>query len=172
MDPQGIDYNLENDSTVNVSFRVEEKSSDYLNASVGYSGSFGFSGAVGVTLTNFSIAEPFSLGGGQILSFNWQFGVGNIYRTFTVGFTEPWMFDTPTLAGIELFDTRQQYIYDLRQSGATLRIGRRLKWPDDFFYMQGFLRYQYNNVLQGQNVYREGITNQFTLGGTDKQKRY
>ena len=74
-------------------YNVEEKSSDYLNASVGYSGSFGFSGAVGVTLTNFSIGEPFQLGGGQVLNFNWQFGVGNFYRTFTLGFTEPWFLD-------------------------------------------------------------------------------
>ncbi len=164
--PEGIDYNLSSDSTVDVTFRVEEKSSDYLNASVGYSGSFGFSGAVGVTLTNFSITEPFQLGGGQILSFNWQFGVGNFYRTFTVGFTEPWLFDTPTLVGFEVFDTRQRYIYDLRQSGGTLRVGRRLKWPDDFFYLQGFFRYQYNNVIEGQGFYAEGKTNQYTSGAT------
>ncbi|MDO8549276.1 MAG: POTRA domain-containing protein, partial [Ignavibacteria bacterium] len=106
--PQGLDYTLPSDSTVDIKFRVEEKSSDYLNASVGYSGSFGFSGAVGVTLTNFSIAEPFSLGGGQVLSFNWQFGVGSLYRTLTLGFTEPWLFDTPTLVGFEVFDTRQR----------------------------------------------------------------
>ena len=61
--PQGLDYSLPTDSTVDITFNVEEKSSDYLNASVGYSGSFGFSGAIGVTLTNFSLAEPFSLGG-------------------------------------------------------------------------------------------------------------
>ncbi|HZW40542.1 MAG TPA: outer membrane protein assembly factor BamA [Ignavibacteriaceae bacterium] len=164
--PQGIDYALRNDSTVDVTFRVEEKSSDYLNASVGYSGSFGFSGAVGVTLNNFSISEPFSLGGGQILSFNWQFGVGSLYRTFTLGFTEPWMFDTPTLVGVELFDTRQAYIYDMRQTGGTARVGRRLKWPDDYFYIQGLFRYQYNNVIEGQNWYPEGITHQFTLGAT------
>ena len=168
--PQGIDYNLENDSTVNVAFHVEEKSSDYLNASVGYSGSFGFSGSVGVTLTNFAMSDPFSLGGGQILSFNWQFGVGNIYRTFTLGFTEPWMFDTPTLAGIELFDTRQQYIYDLSQSGGTVRLGRRLKWPDDFFYVQGLFRYQYNNVLNGGGYYPVGISHQYTLGVTVSRK--
>jgi len=164
--PKGIDTKLDSDSTVAVTFNVEEKSSDYLNASVGYSGSFGFSGSIGVTLTNFSITEPFSLGGGQILNFNWQFGFGNIYRTFTVGFTEPWMFDTPTSVGIDFFDTRQQYVYDLRQTGSTLRVGRRLKWPDDFFYVQGRLRYQYNNVLQGQQYYREGITQQFTIGAT------
>ena len=164
--PGGIDTKLESDSTVAVIFNVEEKSSDYLNASVGYSGSFGFSGSIGVTLTNFSITEPFSLGGGQILNFNWQFGFGNIYRTFTIGFTEPWMFDTPTSVGVDLFDTRQQYVYDLRQTGATLRVGRRLKWPDDFFYIQGRFRYQYNNVLQGQNFYQEGVTHQYTLGAT------
>ncbi|MCW8816782.1 MAG: outer membrane protein assembly factor BamA [Ignavibacteriaceae bacterium] len=164
--PGGIDTKLESDSTVSVIFNVEEKSSDYLNASVGYSGSFGFSGSIGVTLTNFSIAEPFSLGGGQVLNFNWQFGFGNIYRTFTIGFTEPWMFDTPTSVGVDVFDTRQQYVYDLRQTGGTLRVGRRLKWPDDFFYVQGRFRYQYNNVLQGQNFYKEGVTHQYTLGVT------
>ena len=164
--PTGIDTRLSSDSTVEVSFNVEEKSSDYLNASVGYSGSFGFSGSIGVTLTNFSILEPFSLGGGQILNFNWQFGVGNVYRTFTVGFTEPWLFDTPTSVGLDFFDTRQQFVYDLRQTGGTLRVGRRLKWPDDFFFVQGRFRYQYNNVIEGQNFYREGKTNQFTLGAT------
>lgn len=164
--PGGIDTKLSSDSTVEVSFNVEEKSSDYLNASVGYSGSFGFSGSIGVTLTNFSILEPFSLGGGQILNFSWQFGVGNVYRTFTVGFTEPWLFDTPTSVGVDFFDTRQQFVYDLRQTGGTLRVGRRLKWPDDFFFVQGRFRYQYNNVIEGQNFYREGKTNQFTLGAT------
>jgi outer membrane protein insertion porin family len=164
--PQGIGTQIESDSSVAVSFNVEEKSSDYLNASVGYSGSFGFSGSIGVTLTNFSIAEPFSMGGGQVLNFNWQFGVGNVYRTFTIGFTEPWLFDTPTSVGVDFFDTRQQFVYDLRQSGTTLRVGRRLRWPDDFFYLQGLFRYQYNDVIEGQNFYREGKTNQFTVGLT------
>jgi outer membrane protein insertion porin family len=168
--PGAIDYSLLNDSTVNVVFNVEEKSSDYLNASVGYSGSFGFSGSVGITLTNFSIAEPFSLGGGQILSFNWQFGVGSLYRTFTLGFTEPWFMDTPTLIGAEVFDTRQAYIYDLRQSGGTLKLGRRLKWPDDFFYVQGLFRFQYNNVINGGNYYAEGQSRQYTVGATISRK--
>ncbi|MGQ9798966.1 MAG: outer membrane protein assembly factor BamA [Ignavibacterium sp.] len=167
---EGIGTKLASDSTVDISFRVEEKSSDYLNASVGYSGAFGFSGAVGITLTNFSITEPFRLGGGQVLSFNWQFGVGSLYRTFTLGFTEPWLFDTPTSVGAEIFDTRQQYVYDLRQTGATIRIGRKLRWPDDFFYIQGRVKYQYNNVLEGQGFYVEGRTNQYTLGGLIARK--
>lgn len=163
---EGVDYNLDNDSTVNIAFKVEEKSSDYLNASIGYSGSFGFSGAIGVTLTNFSILEPFSLGGGQVLNFNWQFGVGNLYRTFSLGFTEPWFMDTPTLVGFDFFSTRQRYIYDLSQTGGTLKVGRRLKWPDDYFYLQGTFRYQNNDVIDGGGFYREGQSEQFTLGAT------
>ena len=168
--PQGIDYQLANDTTVTVSFKVEEKSSDYLNASVGYSGSYGVSGSVGVTLNNFAIDHPFTVGGGQILSFSWQFGVSTLYRTFTLGFTEPWLYDTPTMVGVEVFDTRQQYIYDLRQTGATLRAGRRLRWPDDYFYLSGFLRYQYNNVLDGGGYYVEGLSHQYTLGATISRK--
>ncbi|MEW6506591.1 MAG: outer membrane protein assembly factor BamA [Bacteroidota bacterium] len=163
---KGIDYRPANDSTVNITYKVEEKSSDYLNASVGYSQAFGFSGAIGFTLTNFSITEPFQMGGGQILNFSWQFGVGNFYRTFTLGFTEPWFMDTPTLVGFDLFDTRQRYFYDLRQSGITLKVGRKLTWPDDFFYVQGITRFQYNDVIEGLDHYVEGITRQYTLGAT------
>ncbi len=163
---KGVDYRHANDSIVNLVYSVEEKSSDFINASVGYSGSWGFSGSIGVTLTNFSITEPFQLGGGQVLNFSWQFGVGNFYRTLTLGFTEPWFLDTPTSLGFDIFDTRQQYIYDLRQSGITLRAGRRLKWPDDRFYLQGLLKYQYNDVIDGRTYYAEGISRQYTLGLT------
>ena len=163
---KGIEPHPVNDSTVNVNYTVVEKSSDYLNASVGYSGAFGFSGAVGFTLSNFSLAEPFQMGGGQVLNFNWQFGVGNFYRTFSLGFTEPWFLDTPTLVGFDLFDTRQQYIYDLRQSGITFKLGRRLTWPDDFWYIQGIFRFQYNDVINGQGFYQEGLTRQYTVGTT------
>jgi outer membrane protein insertion porin family len=163
---EGVDYFPVNDSTVNITYKVEEKSSDYLNASVGYSGSFGFSGAVGVTLNNFSITEPFQLGGGQILNFNWQFGVGNYYRTFTIGFTEPWFLDTPTLVGFEVFDTRQNYIYDLSQYGGTLRVGRRLTWPDMYSNIQAYFKYQNYDVKQGGYYYPEGKRQQFSLGTT------
>lgn len=162
----GVEPRPVNDSTVNITYKVEEKSSDYLNASVGYSGAFGFSGAIGVTLTNFSITEPFQMGGGQVFNFNWQFGVGNFYRTFSLGFTEPWFLDTPTSVGFDLFDTRQRYVYDLRQSGITLRVGRRLTWPDRYFYVQGMGRFQYNDVIDGRNFYREGLSRQYTTGFT------
>ncbi|MGE5430216.1 MAG: outer membrane protein assembly factor BamA [Syntrophomonadaceae bacterium] len=158
------------DSTVNITYSVEEKSSDYLNASIGYSGSFGFSGSVGVTLTNFSLAHPFKMGGGQVLNFNWQFGVGNFYRTFTLGFTEPWLYDSPTLLGFEIFDTRQAYYYDLSQYGGSVRVGRRLNWPDHYFNVQGTFKYQNNDIKNGGGYYKEGKSQQYTLGGTISRK--
>ena len=164
--PEGITTGIANDSTVDVGFSVSEKSSDFLNASLGYSGSFGLSGSVGFTLTNFSLAHPFSLGGGQVLSFNWQFGVGSLYRTFTLGFTEPWLFNTPTLVGIQVFDTRQQFVYDLRQTGGTLTYGKRLTWPDDFFNFRALFKFQRNDVISGGGFFQEGKTQEYTFGAT------
>lgn len=153
--------NLDRDKgTVDLEYAVEEKSSDTFNMSVGYSGYFGFNGALGLTFNNFSLREPFRGGAGQQLSFDWQFGEGNRYRTFSIGFTEPWMFDTPTLLGVNLFDQRQIFVYDLRLTGASVRVGRRFKWPDYLFRGDWTIRYQRNDVLSGGSYYLEGLTTQ------------
>lgn len=158
------DYNvLQDGKTVDLTYEVEEKSSDNINASVGYSGAFGVTGAIGFTINNFSISEPLSGGAGQILNFEWQFGEGARFRTFTIGFTEPWLFDTPTTLGINLFDTRQSYYYDLAQTGGSLRVGRRFRWPDDYFRGDWILNAQHNNVSDGRGIYREGKSSQVSI---------
>ncbi len=149
--------------TVDLEYAVEEKSSDTFNMSVGYSGYFGFNGALGLTFNNFSLKEPLRGGAGQQLSFDWQFGEGNRYRTFSIGFTEPWMFDTPTLVGVNLFDQRQIFYYDLRLTGASVRVGRRFKWPDYLFRGDWTLRYQKNDVISGGSYYLEGLTTQVDI---------
>jgi outer membrane protein insertion porin family len=157
------DYNLVDDKSVDLTYEVEEKSSDNINASVGYSGAFGFTGALGFTINNFSIAEPFSGGAGQVLNFEWQFGEASRFRTFTIGFTEPWMFDTPTLFGVTLYNTRQVYGYDLSQTGGTIRVGRRFKWPDVYWRGDWILRLQSNDVRYGMGIYREGKSEQMSV---------
>jgi outer membrane protein insertion porin family len=157
------DYQLVDDKTVDVSYDVEEKSSDNINASVGFSQAYGITGALGFTVNNFSIAEPLSGGAGQILSFEWQFGEAASYRTFSLGFTEPWLFDTPTLLGVSLYDTRQIYNGDIQTTGGSLRIGRRFKWPDDYFRGDWVLAGQLYNVRDGRNYYPEGKTSQVRL---------
>ena len=159
------DYSLVDDKTVDVSYQVEEKSSDNVNASIGYSGAYGVTGALGFTITNFSISQPLSGGAGQVLNFEWQFGEAARFRTFSIGFTEPWLMDTPTLFGVSLYDTRQSYLYDLTQTGGSLRLGRRLRWPDDYFRGDLILRVQSNNVSDGRGIYVEGQTSQVSLQG-------
>jgi len=157
------DYKLIDDKTVNLIYSVEEKSSDEVNASVGYSQAFGATGALGFTINNFSLAEPLSGGAGQILNFQWQFGEGNRFRTFSLNFTEPWLYNTPTSVGFSIFDTRQVYVFDYRQTGISGRVGRRLKWPDDFFRGDWEMRYQQNNTLSGGGIYLEGKTSQVSV---------
>lgn len=163
---EGVVPQVATDSTVNLLYKVSEKSSDYFNASIGYNGTWGLSGSLGFTFSNFSLAQPFQVGAGQILNLNWTFGVGNYYRTFSLGFTEPWFMDTPTSLGFEVFDTRQRYYLDLQQTGITGKLGRRLTWPDDYFYIQGLLRYQHNDIIDGGGYYRTGLSDQFTMGFT------
>lgn len=157
---------LVDDENVDLLYEVEEKSSDNVNASVGYSGAFGVTGALGFTINNFSISDPLQGGGGQILNFDWQFGEGARFRTFSLGFTEPWLYDTPTTLGISLFDTRQVYYADLQQTGLSLRIGRgRLKWPDNYFRIDWTYRLQRNNVHDngGFSYYTPGLHSQHSL---------
>lgn len=157
------DYRIVDDKTVDLEYKVEEKSSDTFNMSVGYSGAFGFNGGLGVTFNNFAISNPLRGGAGQILNFDYQFGEANRYRTFSIGFTEPWMFDTPLLFGVSVFDTRQVYFYDLRITGGSLRVGRRFKWPDYLFRGDWTLRYQYNDVINGGGLYPVGRTTQMSI---------
>lgn len=163
------DYRLNDDNeTVNLIYDVEEKSSDNVNASVGYSDAFGVTGALGFTITNFSLASPLQGGAGQIFNFEWQFGEGSRYRTFSLGFTEPWLYGTPTTLGVSLFDTRQIYVYDLRQTGVSARVGRRLAWPDNYFRIDWTVRFQNNDVRDngGNFLIQEGKTTQYSLSQT------
>jgi outer membrane protein insertion porin family len=160
------DIALENDSTVNIKYIVSERSSDQFNASVGYSGSYGITGALGLTFNNFDIAQPFAGGGGQTLNFNWQFGESGTYQTFSIGFQEPWLFNTPTLLGFSLFDTRTSYTYDIRETGGIINIGRRFKFPDDFFRGDWALKIQRTDVLDGGGYYQNGVRDQFSIKQT------
>ena len=157
------------DENVDLVYEVEEKSSDNVNASVGYSGAFGVTGSLGFTINNFAIAQPLQGGAGQILNFDWQFGEGARFRTFSLGFTEPWLYDSPTTLGVSLYDSRQIFVYDLQQTGLSVRVGRgRLKWPDNYFRIDWTMRFQSNNVIDngGNTLYQIGKTTQWSLTQT------
>ncbi|MDE3057375.1 MAG: outer membrane protein assembly factor BamA [Bacteroidota bacterium] len=158
------DTRFVDDTHVDVIYDVEEKSSDTFNMSVGYSGVFGFTGALGLTFNNFALYRPLSGGGGQILNFDWEFGEGSRYRTFSISFREPWLFGTRTSLGFSIFDTRQNYYYDYRTTGGSISLGRQFKWPDD--YTRGDWTFQVqkiDNYTASAYYGNPGLTTQFSL---------
>ncbi len=147
-------------NTVNLSYNVTEKQSDTFNASIGYSSS-GLIGSLGVTFNNFALGDlfnrsayhPVPSGDGQKLGFQWSFG-SNSYRNLSLSFTEPWAFGGPTALGATVFKTHLSYDYTndsvdnpttIDQYGATMSIGRRLTWPDNYCTIGWKLKYRHTN---------------------------
>lgn len=133
-------------TSVDIVYNVEERSTDTFNASVGFAGSFGLTASVGLSFNNFSILEPIRGGSGQMLNLNLEIGQLNRYQTFSLGFTEPWLNDEPTTLGFNLFDTRYSYYFDMRRTGGSVNIGRRFKWPDDYWRGDWNFRVMYNDI--------------------------
>ena len=139
------------DNEVDLFVDVEEKPTDNANVSAGYSELDGVIGAIGFAMPNF-------FGNGQRFSLNWNFG--QIYRSFSVSFTEPWMFNTPTLGGLSFYDLRRggsYYGFDESVTGGSVRIGRRFRWPDDYTrgdWIYKLERSLYSNFDSGySNIY-------------------
>ncbi len=157
------------EENVDVIYNVSEQSTETLNMSVGYAGVYGLTASIGVSFRNFSITEPFKGGGGQILNFNYENGFGRS-QTISLGLQEPWLFDKPISVGFNLFDTRYNYSnFNYRMTGGAVNLGKRLKWPDDYFRADWSFRAQMNdisaNVFNSQ-YYRTGKYSEITVGQT------
>jgi outer membrane protein insertion porin family len=157
------DFNIQPDATdVDITYNVEERSSDTFNASIGYGGSLGLTGSVGLSFNNFDITDPFRGGGGEVLSLDAQIGAYNS-RTFSLSFMEPWLNQTPTSLGFSIYNTHSSYIYEAERTGATLSLGRRFTWPDDFFRGDWTLGGQHSNIVSGGGLYTPGIHDEVSL---------
>jgi outer membrane protein insertion porin family len=51
----------------------------------------------------------------------------------------------------------------LQQTGGSVRVGRRFRWPDIYWRGDWIFRAQANDVRDGQGIYREGKSSQFSL---------
>ena len=118
---------------VDVVVEVEEKPTGQVSAGAGYSARDNFVGTFGLGIPNFR-------GMGQALNFNLEWG--SDLNSYSVSFTEPWMFGTPTLIGGDLYYTNRRWYDDYTEGrrGGSVRLGRRLKWPDDYF--RTYVRYR------------------------------
>jgi outer membrane protein insertion porin family len=85
-----------------------------------------------------SISQRNFLGRGQTLSLRAQ--LGGTTNTFTFSFTEPWLFDTPLTAGVDLYNTERDWdTYDKDSLGGTVRFGYPV-----LDYTRAFFSYNYD----------------------------
>ncbi len=140
-DPQGVlfDYEpAEENDMVNIKFQVKEKSTGMAQLGAGYSERDRLVGTLAFSNSNL-------FGRGQSVNFNWD--MGSRRKAFQVGFTEPWLFDTPTLFSTSLYNIiRSDYTtaFDReKRRGGYVRLGRELKWPD---YSRAYVTYRLENV--------------------------
>jgi outer membrane protein insertion porin family len=154
--------------TVDLLYKLEERANDQFEISGGW-GAGMLVGTVGVRFNNFAMRNffkpkewrPYPSGDGQSLSIRAQSN-GRIFSSYNVSFTEPWMGGKSANSfSISLYKSimtnGKKKGEDGRQSmnidGATIGIGKRLTWPDDFFSIYGEVSYQRYN-LDKYNVYR------------------
>lgn len=159
------------DGTVDINWNLEEKSSDQLELSAGWGGGIGLTGTLGVTFNNFSIKnilnkaawDPLPQGDGQKLSLRYQSN-GRAYSSYNFSFTEPWLGGKKRNSfTVAFYHSKFSNAYDfltgrfdkarsdtnyLKTSGASVSLGKQLKWPDDFFsliYSLNYTRYSLRN---------------------------
>lgn len=174
------------DGTVDINYSVEEKSSDQLELSAGWGGGIGLTGTLGVTFNNFSIRnifkkdswDPLPSGEGQKLSVRYQSN-GNAFRSANISFTEPWLGGKRRNAlTLSFYNTKFSNAFNpitgqfernpssfIKTSGASISLGKQLRWPDDYFNFQvsvGYMRYTLQDY-QFFEDFRNGISNNLNL---------
>ncbi|MFM7467527.1 MAG: outer membrane protein assembly factor [Crocinitomicaceae bacterium] len=156
--------------TVDIEYVVEEKSSDQIELSGGYGGAGlttrgGVIGTLGLTFNNFSTRNffkkeawsPLPGGDGQRLSIRAQTS-GRFYQGYNFSFTEPWLggkkpnslsfwVNHTALSSSGTLRTDPNYT-GVGITGIGLGLGRRKKWPDDYFSAYYELGYQYYDVVK------------------------
>jgi outer membrane protein insertion porin family len=175
------------DGTVDINWKLEEKSSDQLELSAGWGGGVGLTGTLGVTFNNFSIRniwkksawDPLPTGDGQKLSLRVQSN-GRAYRSESFSFTEPWLGGkkrnslTIGVSSSKYSNAFNQYgIIDrarsdtnfLKTTGFSISLGKQLKWPDDFFslvYTLNITQYKLRNYPIFEGL-KDGISNNLSF---------
>ncbi|HDL04042.1 MAG TPA: hypothetical protein ENH25_07905, partial [candidate division Zixibacteria bacterium] len=116
------------------------------------SGADKFVGTFGLGIPNFR-------GMGQQLSMNVD--IGSERNSYSVSFTEPWAFGTPTLLGGEIYYTNRVWYDDYTEGsrGGSIRVGRRLSWPDNYFRAYVSYRLEDNRFYDFSDDYRLAYSN-------------
>jgi len=164
IDPRPTNVN-QADGTVDIVYNVVEKPSDQVELSGGVGGGQ-LVGTLGLTFNNFSLRNIFNLkaykplpkGDGQKLSIRGQAN-GKNYQNYSFTFSEPWLGGkkpiyfalsayTQLSSTGQYYPTTSPYYNYLRINGIGVTLGKRLRFPDNYFqlnYSLNFDHYKLDN---------------------------
>ncbi|ATH06914.1 outer membrane protein assembly factor BamA [Halobacteriovorax marinus] len=127
------------DDVLDVEIQVKERNTGQISLGAGYSTATGAFLQASISQNNFR-------GLGQNLSFSLNIADSN--KTFNIGFTEPYLFDTKWTAGGDIFLTSnsQSSSYDYKRKGFDIRVGYPI-----FDYTRLFVTYKFEDT-QLENV--------------------
>ena len=175
--------------TVDIRYKLVEKSNNKFEISGGW-GMGSLLGTIGLSFSNFSIRNvfeprawrPIPSGDGQTVSIRAQSN-GKYYQSYNLSFIEPWFGGKkPNSLSVSLYHSKMNkygqssYYYpslseddgSMNITGASLGLGRRLNWPDDFFTLMNEISIQRYNLKNyfGYFLFGEGISNNFSISTT------
>ncbi|WP_159951589.1 outer membrane protein assembly factor BamA [Polaribacter septentrionalilitoris] len=166
--------------TADIDFTVVEKGGSQIELQGGYGGG-SFIGTLGLSFNNFSIRnifnkdayKPLPMGDGQTLSLRLQ--TSRTFSTYSFSFTEPWLGGKkPQSLSFSIYSSNQYQLdprtFDVDRSrslgiiGASVGLGKRLKWPDDYFQLSQTIAYQSFKLKDygfrvGNNILSNGTLN-------------
>jgi len=171
------------DGTVDIEYKLVERANDQLEISGGW-GAGMLVGTIGLRFSNFSAREifnpkawrPIPSGDGQTLSLRAQSN-GKYYQSYNMTFIEPWFGGKkPNSLALSFFHTitnNSLYLWDagtseMKITGASIGIGRRLRWPDDFFTLYNEISFQQYNLHNwtGYFQFSDGASNNLSFTTT------
>jgi outer membrane protein insertion porin family len=176
------------EGTVDIEYVVEERPSDQVELSGGW-GAGMVVGTLGVSFNNFSAKNffkkgawrPLPAGDGQRLSLRAQSN-GLWFQSYNASFTEPWLGGKrPNSLSVSTYwsiqsNGQRKYTRDANGGprtinpertfidikGASVGLGRRLNWPDDFFTLYNEVTYQHYTMNRWmQFIFSDGQSNNF-----------
>lgn len=188
-DPEKVGINPvpnQADGTVDINYTVVEKPSDQITLSGGWGGYAGFIGTVGLVFNNFSLRKakdfrnwtPVPAGDGQRIALNVQAN-GLQYQAYSFSFTEPWLGGRkPNSFSFSLNRSINRLTYGstfdiqngsyIKSNTASISLGRRLRWPDDYFTLSnslGVTQYETKDYQLFEN-FQNGKATNITLNTT------
>jgi outer membrane protein insertion porin family len=175
------------DGTVDIEYKLVERANDQLEISGGW-GAGMLVGTIGLRFSNFSAREvlnpkawrPIPSGDGQTLSLRAQSN-GKYYQSYNATFIEPWFGGKkPNSLAISVFHSLMNNSYtiwdagssNMKITGASVGLGRRLTWPDDFFTLYNEISFQQYNLdnWTGYFQFTDGASNNLSFNTTLSRK--